>query len=280
MSRRRSTDAAWAWAARTKNRLALAREDAGTERPPSPAAVRHRRRRRARPGAPPTAARRATVTSVRQIDRPSPGRLPSWCGTAGTGVSTSSGKPTPQSSTPMRTSSCATDVVSVSARSPDGFDAMASHAFTIRLRRTCWSCTRSVSRRGKVAGVSFVTETPRAMRSLRVRRSRSSSVSFTLTGCSATWPRRSMVRRRSMIAAGATVGADDVREDGAHLGEVGRVLRHEALGRLGVAEDAGERLAQLVREGARERAQRWPRERDAPAPRAEAAPPPRPASGA
>ena len=103
--------------------------------------------------------------------------------------------------------------------------------------------------------MSFETETPRAMRSLRVRRSRSSRLSFTLTGWSATWPRRSMVRRLSMIAPARAVGADDVREDGANFDEVGRVLRHEALARLRIAEDAAERLTQLVREGARERAQ-------------------------
>ena len=55
--------------------------------------------------------------------------------------------------------------------------------------------------------------------------------------------------------SGAAVLADDVREDGAKLDEVGRVLRHEALARLRIAEDAAERLAQLVREGTRERAQ-------------------------
>ena len=58
-----------------------------------------------------------------------------------------------------------------------------------------------------------------------------------------------------MISPRAAVRADDVREDGAKLGEVGRILRHEAPARLRIAEDAGERLAQLVREGTRERAQ-------------------------
>jgi hypothetical protein len=48
-------------------------------------------------------------------------------------VSTSSGKPTPQSSTPMRISFSATKAVSVSLRSSGGFDSMASHAFTIKV---------------------------------------------------------------------------------------------------------------------------------------------------
>ena len=56
--------------------------------------------------------------------------------------------------------------------------------------------------------------------------------------------------------SGAAVLADDVREDRANLSEVGRILRHEALAGLRIHEDAGERLAQLVREGTRERAQR------------------------
>ena len=58
-----------------------------------------------------------------------------------------------------------------------------------------------------------------------------------------------------MISPARRSVADDVREDGAKLDEVGRVLRHEALARLRIAEDAGERLVQLVREGTRERAQ-------------------------
>ena len=52
----------------------------------------------------------------------------------------------------------------------------------------------------------------------------------------------------------AAVGADDVRENGAKLGEVRRVPRQEVLACLCVGEDAGERLAQLVREGTREHA--------------------------
>ena len=38
--------------------------------------------------------------------------------------------------------------------------------------------------------------------------------------------------------SGAAVRAQDVREDGANLGEVGRVLRHEAMAGLRVQEDA------------------------------------------
>ena len=55
--------------------------------------------------------------------------------------------------------------------------------------------------------------------------------------------------------SGAKIRADDVREDGLNLGEVGRIARHEALGRLRIAEDAAEWLTQLVREGTRKRVQ-------------------------
>ena len=126
----------------------------------------------------------------------------------------------------------------------------------------------------------FETETPRAMRSLRVRRSSSSRLSFTLTGWSATSPRRSMVRRRSMISTGAAVGADDVLEDGAKLDEIGRFLRHEALARLRVDEDAAERLAQLVREGTRKRAHGGHAGKMRQFLPLQPAPPQRPASGA
>src|SRR4030095_8380325 len=52
---------------------------------------------------------------------------------------------------------------------------------------------------------------------------------------------------------GTAVSADDVRENGANRDEVRRVLRHAPLARLCVDEDAAEWLAQLVREGTRER---------------------------
>src|SRR6185295_18314343 len=140
------------------------------------------------------------VTRVRQIERPMP-RPPGlvvWNGW--NNASTSSGRPTPQSSTPMRISFCAIEVMRVRLRSCGGFDAMASHAFRIRLRRICWSCTRSVRAGGRSRLVRIETETARSIRSLRVRESSSSRHSFTFTGRSATSPRRIMVRSRRMIS--------------------------------------------------------------------------------
>ena len=52
--------------------------------------------------------------------------------------------------------------------------------------------------------------------------------------------------------AGALVLVHDVRKDFAHLVEVNIVMREEALGRLGVAEDGGERLIQFMGERAGE----------------------------
>ena len=52
------------------------------------------------------------------------------------------------------------------------------------------------------------------------------------------------------------VFAHDVRENLAGLGEIGRLLREETLRRLGVGEDDGQRLVQLVRERARQLAHR------------------------
>ena len=56
--------------------------------------------------------------------------------------------------------------------------------------------------------------------------------------------------------SGAAVLADDVREDGAKLADVGRVLQHDPLARLCIGEDASQRLAQLVCERTRQRAHR------------------------
>ena len=48
--------------------------------------------------------------------------------------------------------------------------------------------------------------------------------------------------------ARALVFAYDVGEDLASLGEIGELLGEEALGRLGIGENDGQRLVQLVRE--------------------------------
>ena len=142
---------------------------------------------------------------------------------------------------------------------------MASHAFTIRLRRTCWSCTRSVMAEGKVAG-----RESRDGDTARNEIAAGKAEQFFETLVHAHGLERDLAAAQHGAQAlddlaGAAVLADDVREDAAKLDEVGRVLRHEALARLCVAEDAAERLAQLVCEGTRERAQRRPRGKDAPA---------------
>ena len=55
---------------------------------------------------------------------------------------------------------------------------------------------------------------------------------------------------------GPLVGLDDLRQDGADLRDVGRVVRQKALRRLGIAQDGGQRLVQLVGERARELGER------------------------
>ena len=71
---------------------------------PSPwrEAARHRTPRRARTCAPPTVSGRASSPARGRSKDPSPGPLPWCCGTAETWISTSFGNPNPQSIPPMR----------------------------------------------------------------------------------------------------------------------------------------------------------------------------------
>ena len=161
----------------------------------------------------------------------------------------------------MRISSSSALVASVSLRSPGGLVFIASHAFTIRLRRTCWSCHAIGHGRGKVAGGEI-----RYRDTARDEIAAGEAEQFFET---LIYPYR---LKRDLSAAqhraqppdyfsGAAIRPDDVPEDLAKFDEVGWVMRHEALRRLCIAKDAGEWLVQFVRERTRERAQggraRW-----------------------
>ena len=142
---------------------------------------------------------------------------------------------------------------SASRRSPP---AMASHAFMTRLRSTCCSWMRSPSTGGRSGASSAASAMSRFNRSLRVTRS---DVADHVAQSSRRVLHFALLQQRPQAPdhfAGALVVLDDVGQDLAHFVEVGRLTGHEALRGLGVAQDAHERLVDLVRERARELAQR------------------------
>ena len=198
------------------------------------------------------------ATIERQIVSPSPRPCSLVVKNGSNSRSTASaGMPLPQSAIEtcsMPSPSRAVDTVSV--RSAGWLALMASQALTIRFSSTCCSCTRSPCTVGRPGASSRADRRRRATISSAC--ARASDFRRDLVEIERLELRFALLQQRAQPAddfAGALVVVHDVVENLADLGQIERLLRQEALGRLGVAQDRRQRLVQLVGQRAGELAE-------------------------
>jgi hypothetical protein len=118
-----------------------------------------------------------------------------------------------------------------------------------RFRSTCWSCTRSPRTAGSPGAGSSRIATWRTTASLATSRATSAISSLRSSTASLEDTPPQQTPQPADHSGRALVVLDDVLEDRPHLLTVRPLRPQDPLGRLGVAQDRGEGLAELVRQG-------------------------------